>query len=85
VIVCLSTYRVVVCLNHGWHLLPIFFSNIVARTWSGQFNLDFATFLALSGSWLAWRHRFSTGGLALGVHGFFGGMMVFAPYLLYAS
>ena len=85
VIACLSTYTVVVGINHGWNLLPIFFSNIAAMTWSGQFNLDFTTFLALSGLWLAWRHHFSAGGLALGVLGFFGGMMVLAPYLLYAS
>lgn len=85
VIACLSTYTIVVGINHGWNLLPIFFSNITAMTWSGQFNLDFTTFLTLSGLWLAWRHHFSAGGLALGVLGFFGGMMVLAPYLLYAS
>ena len=28
VLVCLSTYTEVVGLNHGWNLLPIFFSNI---------------------------------------------------------
>jgi hypothetical protein len=39
----------------------------------------------LSGLWLAWRHHFSLGGLALGVLGFFGGIMVLAPYLLVAS
>ena len=85
VIVCSSTYTVAVGLDHGWNLLPIFFSNIAAMTWSGQFNLDFTMFLALSGLWLAWRHHFSAGGLVLGVLGFFGGMMVLAPYLLYAS
>jgi len=85
VIVCLSTYTVMVGLDLGWNLIPIFYSNIAAMTWSGQFNLDFTTFLALSGLWLAWRHHFSAGGLALGVLGFFGGMMVLAPYLLYAS
>jgi hypothetical protein len=85
VIACLGTYTMIVGLNHGWNLLPIFFADIAAMTWPGQFNFDFTTFLALSGLWLAWRHRFSSGGLALGVLGFFGGMLVLAPYLLYAS
>lgn len=84
-IVCLGTYTVLTGLEHGWNLLPVFFSNITAMTWSGQFNLDFMTFLSLSALWLAWRHQFSTGGIVLGVLGFFGGMMVLAPYLLYAS
>jgi hypothetical protein len=39
----------------------------------------------LSGLWLAWRHQFSPGGMALGMLGIFGGMLVLAPYLLYAS
>jgi hypothetical protein len=66
-------------------LLPIFFGDMVAMTWAGQFNFDFMCFLTLSGLWLAWRHHFSLGGLALGVLGFFGGIMVPAPYLLLAS
>lgn len=85
VIVCLGTYTVIVGANHGWNLLPIFFADIGALTWPGQFNSDFMTFLALSGLWMAWRHQFSAQGLVLGVFGFFGGMMVLAPYLLYAS
>jgi len=85
VIACLGTYTMIVGLNHGWNLLPVFFSDISAMKWPGQFNFDFTTFLALSGLWLAWRHQFSVGGLALAVLGFFGGMMVLAPYLLYAS
>jgi hypothetical protein len=85
VFLCLGAYTAVVGMNHGWNLLPVFFSDIAAMTWAGQFNFDFMTFLALSGLWLAWRHHFSPGGVALGVLGFFGGMMVLAPYLLYAS
>lgn len=85
VVVCLGTYTLSVGLNHGWNLLPIFFGDMLAMTWPGQFNSDFMSFLTLSGLWLAWRHQFSLGGLALGVLGIFGGMMVLAPYLLYAS
>jgi hypothetical protein len=74
-----------VIFNHGWGLLPIFFGNMAAMTWPGQFNLDFTCFLTLSGLWLAWRHHFSPAGLVLGVLGFFGGIMLLAPYLLFAS
>ena len=45
VLVCLSTYTEVVGLNHGWNLLPIFFSNIADSlrpvawaTWSLHVN-----------------------------------------------
>ncbi|MFO7715139.1 hypothetical protein [Desulfosarcina sp.] len=78
-------YTGIVIFNHGWNLLPIFFGDMAAMTWPGQFNLDFMCFLILSGLWLAWRHHFTLGGLALGVLGFFGGIMVLAPYLLFAS
>lgn len=75
----------VVGFNHGWNLLPIFFGDIVSLTWPGQFNFDFLCFLLLSGLWLSWRHHFSYGGLLLGLAGIFGGIMLLAPYLLFAS
>lgn len=84
-IVAILTFTSVVISNHGWNLLPIFFGDIGAMTWPGQFNFDFLCFLILSGLWLAWRHHFSVGGLVLGVFGFFGGIMFLAPYLLVAS
>ena len=84
-IVGLYAYTLVVGGRHGWNLLPLFLTEIFNMTWSGQFNLDFTIFLALSGIWLAWRHHFSVGGIVLGVIGFFGGAMVLVPYLLYAS
>jgi hypothetical protein len=85
VIACLGTYTMIVGLNHGWNILPVFFGDLAAMTWPGQFNSDFMSFLSLSGLWLAWRHQFSPAGLALGVVGIFGGMMVLAPYLVFAS
>ena len=85
VLVCLTGYTLMVGSNHGWNLLPIFFSNIKEMAWSGQFNLDFTTFLSLSGLWVAWRHQFSARAIILGVIAFFCGMMFLAPYLLYAS
>ena len=85
IFVCIFGYTAIVGVNHGWNLLSVFFCDIAAMNWAGQFNLDFMSFLALSGLWLAWRHHFSPGGLALGVLGFFGGIMVVAPYLFFAS
>jgi hypothetical protein len=82
---CLGTYTAIVGLAHGWNLMPVFFGDIAALTWPGQFNCDFSSFLALSGLWLAWRHQFSPGGIALGVLGVFAGMMLLAPYLFFAS
>ena len=69
----------------GLNLLPIFFGDMAAVTWSGQFNLDFTFFLLLTGLWIAWRHQFSPGGLALGFISAVGGMLVVAPYLLFAT
>jgi hypothetical protein len=70
---------------HGWNLLPVFFGDMAQLTWPGQFNLDFFTFLLLSGVWLAWRHHFSLAGLALAVVAVFGGMLFLSVYLLLAS
>ena len=84
-ILAIISFTGVVIANHGWNLLPIFFGDIAAMTWPGQFNFDFLCFLILSGLWLAWRHHFSAGGIVLGVLGFFGGIMFLAPYLLIAS
>jgi hypothetical protein len=78
-------YTAVVIANHGMGLLPVFFGDMAKMAWPGQFNLDFAGFLILSGLWLAWRHQFSPAGIALGVLGLFGGAPVLAAYLFFAS
>ena len=78
-------YTGVVGATHGWRLLPVFFGDIAAMTWPGQFNLDFGCMLVFSGLWLAWRHHFTPAGLALGLLGAVGGTLVLAPYLLVAS
>lgn len=85
VVIALGVYTLLVGFQHGWSLFSIFFADIGAMAWPGQFNSDFMTFLSLSGLWLAWRNGFTPGAIALGVLGFFGGMMVLAPYLLYLS
>ncbi len=78
-------YTAAVGRAHGWNLFPIFFGDILAFTWPGQFNLDFTCLLMLSGLWLSWRNNFSKGGIALGLLGAVGGTMVLAPYLLWTS
>jgi len=65
--------------------LQIFFGDIAAFGWPGQFNLDFLLLLALSALWVAWRHEYSTGGLLLAVAAFFGGAGFLLPYLAIAS
>lgn len=85
VTLALGSYTLMVGAGHGWNLLPLFFAAIGEGTWQGQFNADFMSFLSLSAIWVVWRHRFTAGGLALGIVAFFGGMMFLAPYLLWAS
>ncbi len=83
--VVVVVYTIVVISNHGMNLFPVFFGDIAKGTWPGQFNVDFAGFLVLSGTWLAWRHHFSPAGLALGVLGLFGGIPLLTTYLLVVS
>jgi hypothetical protein len=71
--------------NHGPGLLEVFFGDMAAMGWPGQFNLDFMSLLALSGLWVAWRHRFSGAGLALGALAFVGGGLFLTAYLLVVS
>lgn len=81
----LAAYTLVVGMHHGWGLLPVFFGDIGTLTWPGQFNLDFLFMLTLSATWVAWRHRFTAAGLALGALALFGGAMFLTLYLLVVS
>lgn len=83
--VALLIYTVVVIANHGMGLLPIFFGDIAALTWPGQFNFDFLCFLVLSALWTAWRNGFSPTGLALSLVALFGGAGFLLPYLFVLS
>jgi hypothetical protein len=83
--VCIAGYTAVVIANHGWNLFPIFFGDMAAMAWPGQFNLDFMSMLTLSGLWVAWRHHFSPSGLGLGLLAVFGGAFFLAAYLLLVS
>ena len=86
IFIVVAVYTVPVVLEHGLlTLLPTFFSDMSALGWPGQFNLDFMCMLLLSGFYVAWRHRYSPAGLALGVVAFFGGAPFLTAYLLYHS
>jgi hypothetical protein len=81
----IAGYTAIVISNHGIGLLGVFFGDMAAMGWPGQFNLDFMSLLTLSGLWVAWRHRFSGPGLALGALAFVGGGLFLAAYLLVVS
>ena len=80
-----AVYKGVVVANHGLNLLPGFFGDMTKLAWPGQFNLDFMCLLVLSGLWVAWRHRFSVPGIALGLTATFGGALFLSVYLLVES
>jgi hypothetical protein len=78
----IAVYTAVVVAAHGPNLFPVFFGDMLALTWAGQFNLDFTCMLTLSGLWTAWRNRFSPAGLVLGVLAFLLGAWFLTTYLL---
>jgi hypothetical protein len=84
-IIGIVVYTGIVGYNHGWNLFPVFFGDIAAMTWPGQFNFDFTCFLVFSAIWLAWRNNFTPGAIVLGAFGLVGGTMLLAPYLLFVS
>lgn len=85
VFVAIAGYTLVVASNHGMNLLPVFFGDMAAMEWPGQFNLDFMCMLLLSGLWVSWRHQFSAAGLVLGLAAVFGGALFLSAYLLITS
>lgn len=81
----LLLYTGLVIRNHGLGLFPVFFGDIRAMAWPGQFNLDFTFMLSLSALWVGWRHRFSPAGLALSLLALVGGSLFLTIYLLVLS
>ena len=81
-LVIIIGYTAIVVANHGIGLLNVFFGDMASMGWPGQFNLDFMFLLMLSALWVAWRHQFTIGGLALGVVALFGGSLFLSAYLL---
>ena len=78
-------YTGVVISNHGMGLFNVFFGDMAAMGWPGQFNLDFMFMLTLSALWVAWRHQFSLAGLILGLLAYFGGSLFLTIYLCVLS
>ena len=81
IFIVLGAYTVIVGANHGYGLFAVFFGDMAAMGWPGQFNLDFMFMLALSALWVSWRHRFSGAGLLLGLLAFLGGALFLSIYL----
>jgi hypothetical protein len=81
----IAAYTAVTISSEGWNLLPIFFGDVAAMKWPGQFNTDFSSFLILSAFWVMWRHHFSAGGIALGLIASVGGGLFFTAYLFVIS
>ncbi|MEM6555256.1 MAG: hypothetical protein AAF642_05235 [Pseudomonadota bacterium] len=84
-LIVLTVYTGIVMANHGANLVPIFFNDMAAMAWPGQFNLDFMGFLILSTLWIGWRHDYSLIGWLLTPLALFGGMMFLTVYLLIMS
>jgi hypothetical protein len=78
-------YTFMVGSKHGWSLFSPFFGDIMAMNWAGQFNLDFSFFLLFVGLWIAWRNKFSTTGIALGLFTLVGGIPFVSAYLFLLS
>ena len=81
IFIVIVTYTAIVGANHGYGLFTVFFGDMAAMGWPGQFNLDFTFMLALSALWVSWRHRFSGAGLLLGLLAFLGGALFLSVYL----
>lgn len=81
--ILLLAYTAFAVRNEGWGFLQIAVSNIGSLTWSGQFALDFACYLLLSGIWIMWRNKFKAQSLILGIAAMILGIVVFAPYMVY--
>lgn len=69
--------------NNGVDLFSVMLSNIVAVSWSGQFNIDFSCYLLLSALWIMWRDQFSIKSIVTGLTAMILGIVFFAPYVLY--
>lgn len=78
-------YTGLVIANHGPGLFPVFFGDIAALTWPGQFNLDFTCMLMFSALWVGYRHRYSPKGLLLSACALVGGSLFLSVYLLVVS
>lgn len=84
-IATMLVYTATVGNNHGWNIFPLFFGDIAAMNWAGQFNLDFSLLLVLTGLWIAWRNNYNPIGIGLGLFTLVGGTPFVSTYLLILS
>ena len=82
--VVLAGYTAAVIAEHGVNFMPALLVPLAALNWSGQINLDCLIYVLTGAGWIAWRHEFSPGGIALAVVALFGAL-TFIPYLLIVS
>lgn len=80
--ITIAIYTLYTISQYGLGLFAVFFGNVLTGDWNGQFNLDFALYLALSALWIAWRSGFSGPSLVAAAICGVMGMLVFAPYVL---
>lgn len=78
----LITFTAFVIGRDGLNLLPVFFGDIAAGHWPGQFNADFMSMLALSALWTGWRNGWTALGWGLAAMAFFFGGAFLMAYLL---
>ena len=83
--IVLAGYTLAVVTEHGINFVPVIFGQLGAVAWPGQITLDFLIYLTLSALWIAWRHRFSPGGIAMAVLAFFGAALVSLVYIFWAA
>jgi len=76
-------YTLIVFSKEGIDLFNILFTNIGGMNWSGQFNLDFISYLTLSGIWIMWRNEFTKSSILLGISAMILGIILFGSYVLY--
>ncbi|SDL80363.1 hypothetical protein [Chryseobacterium taihuense] len=75
-------YTILVFQKEGADLFSVFLDNVKSINWSGQFNLDFSSYLTLSALWIMWRNRFSMSSIVIAIVAGIIGIIVFAPYVL---
>ncbi len=80
--VVVSVYTIAAIANDGVNLFANTLPAIAQVGWPGQFHVDFFTYLALTGLWVAWRHKFTPAGIALGVAAALLGIIFLSIYLL---
>jgi len=79
----LLVYTVYTFKNEGWSLFQVITESFSSFNWQGQFNLDFSSYLTLSGLWIIWRNQFSLSSIIFAIIAMMIGIMIFAPYLLF--